>query len=306
MKPSKNKSTDTSASIAASPRSGARLRKLFFETLYLSAFTFGGGYVIVSLLKKKFVDDLHWISEDEMLDLVAIAQSAPGPIAVNGAIVVGYKLCGFPGILFSVLGAIIPPFLMLSVISLFYSAFRSNFMIHHMLSGMRCGVSAVIMSVTWDMASGVLIEKPKHPRTMQVTESTSSSASVASTTTSDVATAAAAPRDTATANAEKAPSIVFHWSSLVIMIAAFVANYRLGISTIWIILAVIALGVAVTLGQTHLMPATTTSAIATAADQHMQMAAPNMPTSAAADSDRTAAAEFSDSARHTSTEEVKP
>ena len=197
MNESKNTSTDTSEAIVASPRSSARLRKLFFETLYLSAFTFGGGYVIVSLLKKKFVDDLHWISEDEMLDLVAIAQSAPGPIAVNGAIVVGYKICGFPGILLSVLGAVIPPFVMLSVISLFYSAFRSNFMIHHMLSGMRCGVSAVIMSVTWDMASGVLADKK--------------------------------------------------WSSLVIMLAAFVANYILGISTIWIILAVIALGVAVTL-----------------------------------------------------------
>lgn len=232
MSESTNKSTDIA------PASGARLRKLFFETLYLSAFTFGGGYVIVSLLKKKFVDDLHWISEDEMLDLVAIAQSAPGPIAVNGAIVVGYKICGFPGILFSVLGAVIPPFLMLSVISLFYSAFRSNFMIHHMLSGMRCGVSAVIMSVTWDMASGVLVEKPKHLQPMQSTEGTSSSASAATTNTSDVAHAG---------DTEKDPSIICHWSSLVIMLAAFVANYILGISTIWIILAVIALGVAVTL-----------------------------------------------------------
>ena len=67
---------------------------LFISTLYLSAFTFGGGYVIVSLLKKKFVDEYHWIENDEMLDLVAIAQSAPGAIAVNGAIVVGYKLAG--------------------------------------------------------------------------------------------------------------------------------------------------------------------------------------------------------------------
>ena len=64
------------------------LVKLFLSTLYLSAFTFGGGYVIITLMKKKFVDDYHWIEENEMLDLVAIAQSAPGPIAVNGAIVV--------------------------------------------------------------------------------------------------------------------------------------------------------------------------------------------------------------------------
>lgn len=70
------------------------LWKLFISTLYLSAFTFGGGYVIVTLMKKKFVDDLHWIDEKEMLDLVAIAQSSPGAIAVNGAIVVGYKLAG--------------------------------------------------------------------------------------------------------------------------------------------------------------------------------------------------------------------
>ena len=75
------------------------LLKLFFSTLYLSAFTFGGGYVIVSLMKKKFVDEYHWIEEDEMLDLIAIAQSAPGAIAVNGAIVVGYKLAGLPGVL---------------------------------------------------------------------------------------------------------------------------------------------------------------------------------------------------------------
>ena len=75
------------------------LWKLFVSTLYLSAFTFGGGYVIVTLMKEKFVDELHWIKEDEMLDLIAIAQSAPGAIAVNGAIVVGYKLAGLRGAL---------------------------------------------------------------------------------------------------------------------------------------------------------------------------------------------------------------
>ena len=74
------------------------LGKLFWSTLYLSAFTFGGGYVIVTLMKKKFVDSLHWIDEEEMLDLTAIAQSAPGAIAVNGAIVVGYKLAKIPGV----------------------------------------------------------------------------------------------------------------------------------------------------------------------------------------------------------------
>ena len=95
---------------------GYVLRKLFFACLYLSTFTFGGGYVIVTLLKEKFVDHYHWIEEDEMLDLVAIAQSSPGAIAVNGAIIVGYKLAGIPGMLVSVIGAIIPPMVILSCV----------------------------------------------------------------------------------------------------------------------------------------------------------------------------------------------
>ena len=125
------------------------LQKLFLSTLYLSAFTFGGGYVIVTLMKKKFVDEYHWIEENEMLDLVAIAQSSPGPIAVNGAIVVGYKLAGMIGVLVSIIGTIIPPFLIISVISVCYQAFRDNFFVSQMLEGMQAGVGAVIASVTY-------------------------------------------------------------------------------------------------------------------------------------------------------------
>ena len=93
------------------------LRKLFLTNLYLSAFTFGGGYVIITLMKKEFVDRFHWIDEQEMLDLVAIAQSCPGPIAVNGAIVVGFQMAGIRGLLISVLATVLPPFVILSLIS---------------------------------------------------------------------------------------------------------------------------------------------------------------------------------------------
>ena len=96
-----------------------KYRKIFLSTLYLSAFTFGGGYVIITLLKQKFVDELHWINDEEMLDLVAIAQSSPGAIAINGAIVVGYKLGGIPGILVAVLGAVLPPFIILTIVGEF-------------------------------------------------------------------------------------------------------------------------------------------------------------------------------------------
>lgn len=135
------------------------LWQLFFSTLYLSAFTFGGGYVIVTLMKDKFVDELHWIEEEEMLDLVAIAQSSPGAIAVNGAIVIGYKLAGFAGVFVAVIGTVIPPFVIIAMLSVCYSAFRSNFFVSQMLEGMQAGVGAVIASVSYEMGTGIVKAK---------------------------------------------------------------------------------------------------------------------------------------------------
>ena len=178
---------------------GSLLAKLFLSTLYLSAFTFGGGYVIVTLMKKKFVDEYHWIDEQEMLDLVAIAQSSPGAIAVNGAIVVGYKLAGLPGVMTSVLATVIPPFSILSLISLCYAAFRSNQYVGWMLNGMQAGVGAVIMEVVWEMSSGIIKEKQTVP--------------------------------------------------LLVMAAAFIANYFFGVSAIIIILLCIGLGIVTTLSR---------------------------------------------------------
>lgn len=136
-----------------------KLWKLFVSTLYLSAFTFGGGYVIVTLMKKKFVDDYKWISEREMLNYVAIAQSSPGAIAVNGAIVVGYRVAGIVGVIVSVLGTIIPPIVIITLISFFYKAFRQNIWISLMLEGMESGVAAVVTAVSYEMAVGIVKEK---------------------------------------------------------------------------------------------------------------------------------------------------
>ena len=94
-----------------------------------------------------------------MLDLVAIAQSAPGAIAVNGAIVVGYKLAGMLGAAVAITATIIPPFVIISVISVFYEAFRSNFLVSQMLAGMQAGVGAVIASVVWQMGTDVVRSK---------------------------------------------------------------------------------------------------------------------------------------------------
>ncbi|HEX3040092.1 MAG TPA: chromate transporter, partial [Caproiciproducens sp.] len=95
-------------------------QKLFLSTFSVSAFTFGGGYVIVPLMKKKFVDELRWINEDEMLDIVAISQTLPGPMVVDASVLVGYRLAGPAGAAVALLSTLLPPFAILSVISMFY------------------------------------------------------------------------------------------------------------------------------------------------------------------------------------------
>ena len=132
---------------------------LFTSMLYISAFTFGGGFVIVTFMKKKFVDELHWINEDEMLDMTALAQSAPGAIAVNAAILIGRRAAGFTGMIVAVLGTIIPPITILAVISLFYKAFATNPWVAAVLGGMQAGVAAVICDVVWNLGAKVVKEK---------------------------------------------------------------------------------------------------------------------------------------------------
>ena len=100
--------------------------QLFLSTFKLSACTFGGGFVIIPLMRERFVKELHWIEEEEMLDLTAIAQSSPGSIAINASILVGYHVAGIPGALITVVGAALPPLIIISIISAFYQAFRSN------------------------------------------------------------------------------------------------------------------------------------------------------------------------------------
>ena len=137
----------------------ALLCKLFLSTLYISAFTFGGGFVIVTFMKRKFVDQYHWIDEDEMLDITALAQSSPGAIAVNAAILVGWKVAGFFGMVVSVLGTVLPPMVILSVISLIYQKFAQNTYVKFVLTSMQAGVAAVILDVVCSLGGKVLSEK---------------------------------------------------------------------------------------------------------------------------------------------------
>lgn len=140
---------------------GKMLWKLFRATFLLSAFTFGGGFVIVSLMKKKFVEELQWLEEDEMLDITAIAQSSPGPIPVNASVILGYRMYGVVGSLVAVLGTILPPMIILSLISVFYAQFRSNRVIALALQVMRAGVAAVIFDVVINLARNVVSTRRK-------------------------------------------------------------------------------------------------------------------------------------------------
>lgn len=133
---------------------------LLSSTFYLSAFTFGGGFVIIPLMKKKFVDELAWIEDDEMMDLMAIAQSAPGSIAVNASIMVGYKTFGFKGALIATLGTILPPLLILSIISRFYFEFANNQYVAACLGAMQAGIAAVVFDVVITMTN-TLVHKNK-------------------------------------------------------------------------------------------------------------------------------------------------
>ena len=135
------------------------LLKLFITMLYISAFTFGGGFVIITFMKRKFVDELYWIDEKEMLDLTALAQSSPGAIAVNASILVGWRVSGFLGMIVAVIATIIPPLTILSIISFFYAAFATNIYVALVLKGMQAGVAAVILDVVVGLGNNVLKTK---------------------------------------------------------------------------------------------------------------------------------------------------
>ena len=136
-----------------------KLPRLFWEMCRISACTFGGGFVVVTFMRRRFAEELRWLTEEEVLDMTALAQSCPGSIAVNAAIQVGQHVAGIPGVFAAVLGTILPPMLLLSLLSLCYDAFRTNTCIALMLRGMRAGVAAVILDTALSLGIGVVKEK---------------------------------------------------------------------------------------------------------------------------------------------------
>lgn len=136
-----------------------RMLWLFGVNLYISAFTFGGGYVVLPMVRKAFVEKKGLFSEEELLDMAAIAQSSPGAIAVNLAVLAGYRTAGMPG-------AVLPPLGILAAVAACYAAFRANRVIAAVLKGMEAGVAALVADVVVDMSRAVF--RQRNPLTIAI------------------------------------------------------------------------------------------------------------------------------------------
>ncbi|MDR3091210.1 MAG: chromate transporter [Clostridiales bacterium] len=133
-----------------------RYFELFVSSFVISAFTFGGGYAIVPLFKRKFVDDLRLMSEEEMLNLIAIAQAAPGAMAINTAMLAGYKTAGLGGAACAVVGTVLPPLVVISAVSVFYRRLRDSYAVSAALAAMAPAVAATVASAVWSLGRGVI------------------------------------------------------------------------------------------------------------------------------------------------------
>ncbi len=134
---------------------------LFYINLFISAFTFGGGYVVVPMIRKYFVDQKGLFDEDTLMQMAAIAQSTPGAIAINLSALAGYQAAGFAGAAISCLAAVVPPLIILSIVSTGYAAFSANKIIAAVLGGMQAGVAALIVDLVVNMFQMILREKSR-------------------------------------------------------------------------------------------------------------------------------------------------
>lgn len=123
-----------------------KILTLFLTFLKIGAFTFGGGYAMIALLENEFSEKKNWLTKEEFIDMTAIAESTPGPTAINSATFIGYKIGGFLGALAATIGVCIPSFLIIYIISLFFDKFLSLKYVGFAFKGIQVGVIYLIFS----------------------------------------------------------------------------------------------------------------------------------------------------------------
>ncbi len=128
-----------------------RLLKLFLAFFRIGAFTFGGGYAMIPLIQKEVAENKKWITDQDILDIVAIAESTPGPIAINTATFVGYRVAGILGAACATFGVVLPSFLIITIISMILKEFQSLKAVQYAFFGIRAGVLALILKALWSM-----------------------------------------------------------------------------------------------------------------------------------------------------------
>lgn len=128
---------------------------IFWETFKISACTFGGGYIIMTLIQEVFVERYGWLSREEALNLMAIAQSSPGPMALNTASLIGYKLGGTLGASCAVAGTTIPPLVVIGVLASYLDTLSQNQILKNFFWGANLAIAAIIIEVTWGIGQSV-------------------------------------------------------------------------------------------------------------------------------------------------------
>lgn len=136
------------------------LWNFFLVILKFNALTFGGGYTIIPLLKQYFVENKKILEEDEVLKITTLAQSGPGVMVVSASLLLGYRLFGKKGAFAGILGAVLPPLIIISVISLFYQQFRSNIWVSAALAGIGGTIVSILFVTVFNMAKNAM---KKHP-----------------------------------------------------------------------------------------------------------------------------------------------
>ena len=131
------------------------LLELFSTLFKIGLFTFGGGYAMIAFFESEFVEKKKWLDKEEFLDMVAIAESTPGPIAINSATYVGYKNAGVLGATCATLGVVLPSFIIIYVISLFLDAFLTFELVGYAFKGIQAGVVYLILSAGIKMLKGM-------------------------------------------------------------------------------------------------------------------------------------------------------
>ena len=128
-----------------------QLWKVFATFFKIGAFTFGGGYAMIPLIQREAVDKHGWVTEDDILDIIAIAESTPGPIAINSATFVGYRACGVLGSVAATLGVVLPSFVLIFAISFVLRQFQEIKAVQYAFQGIRAGVLALLCKALWGM-----------------------------------------------------------------------------------------------------------------------------------------------------------